>query len=75
MKKKVFVQCSKDSGESLRIYATESMLNILIDKNYSQFFIDGTFKCVPKGKIFFLFFYKIILTKDVNRKIKRKINN
>lgn len=35
--------------ETIRIYATDEMLDILIDKNYDQFFIDGTFKCVPKG--------------------------
>ena len=43
--------------ETIRIYATDEMLDILIDKNYDQFFIDGTFKCVPKG--IFLFKLKI----------------
>ena len=35
--------------ETLRLYATDEMLDILEDKNYTQFFLDGTFKCVPKG--------------------------
>jgi hypothetical protein len=39
----------KGKTETIRIYATKSMLDLLIDANYKQFFLDGTFKCVPKG--------------------------
>jgi inorganic pyrophosphatase/exopolyphosphatase len=43
---------NSEKQESCRIYATDQMLDTLLDKNYKQFFIDGTFKCVPKGIIF-----------------------
>ena len=49
MKKKIFIQNQGEPSESIRIYATEQMLDTLIDKNFTQFFLDGTFKCVPKG--------------------------
>ena len=35
--------------ETIRIYSTKNLLDILIDANYQQFFLDGTFRCVPKG--------------------------
>ncbi len=38
-----------DKKEALRICATDDMLDILEDRNYTHFFLDGTFKCVPKG--------------------------
>lgn len=49
LRKKILIQKQGEPSESLRIYASDNMLDILIDKNYTQFFIDGTFKCVPKG--------------------------
>ena len=51
LKQKIVLNSEKQ--EIIRIYATEEMLNILIDQNYTQFFIDGTFKCVPKGRIIY----------------------
>ena len=44
-----FVDEESGQIETIRIYATDEMLEVLEDKNYNQFFIDGTFKCVPKG--------------------------
>ena len=38
-----------EKDEAIRIYATIEMLDILEDKNFTHFFLDGTFKCVPKG--------------------------
>ncbi len=40
---------AKKEEETLRIFATDSMLDNLKDANYAQFFLDGTFKCCPKG--------------------------
>lgn len=48
-REKITWQDKDGSDETIRIYATDSMLDVLIDKNYSQYFIDGTFKCIPKG--------------------------
>ncbi len=40
---------NNERQEAVRIYATDRMLDVLIDANYEHFFLDGTFKCVPKG--------------------------
>ena len=51
MKEKITIkpETSEEKEECIRIYATKKMLDILDDQNYEQFFLDGTFKCVPKG--------------------------
>ena len=48
LKQKITIN-EKETTETLRLYATDEMLDILEDKNYTHFFLDGTFKCVPKG--------------------------
>ncbi len=35
--------------EKIRIYSLEEMLDNLIDRNFTQYFIDGTFDIVPKA--------------------------
>ena len=40
-----FVDEESGQLETLRIYATDEMIEVLEDKNYNQFFIDGTFMC------------------------------
>lgn len=52
LKQKITINNSEneEDQEAIRIYASEEMLNILEDKNYNHFFLDGTFKCVPKGE-------------------------
>ena len=42
----------EDEDIIIRVYATNKMISDLGDKNYSHFFIDGTFDCVPSGSIF-----------------------
>jgi len=54
MKQKIVLNSDKE--EIIRIYATEESVDTLIDQNYKQFFIDGTFRCVPKGLKYFFFF-------------------
>ena len=49
MKKKITYQNENNITETIRIYATNEMLDILIDANYSRYFLDGTFRCVPGG--------------------------
>ena len=51
MKQKHILNAEKQ--ETIRIYSKKDNLDIMIDKNYRQFFIDGTFRCVPKGSINF----------------------
>ena len=55
LKEKITVNLEDGTQETIRLYASEPMLDILEDRNYSHFFLDGTFKCVPKG--FTLFIY------------------
>lgn len=56
LKQKIIIN-EGEKLETLRIYATDDMMNILEDKNYTHFFLDGTFKSVPKG----IYLYKLIL--------------
>ena len=73
----------EEGQEAIRIYATEEMLNILEDKNYNHFFLDGTFKCVPKGKKnaihikikLFQLMALFILCQERKRAIKSRILN
>jgi hypothetical protein len=39
----------------IRVFAENYMISNLSDKNYSHFFIDGTFDCVPSGGRFLQF--------------------
>lgn len=62
LKQKIILN-ENEKLETLRIYATDEMLDVLEDKNYTHFFLDGTFKCVPKGSkfiytSFFIFYNK-----------------
>ena len=38
-----------DKMETIRIYFLHEMLDNLDDRNFSQYFFDGTFDCVPAG--------------------------
>ena len=51
MRKKISINesANQEYKETLRIYASDEMLDVLEDKNYSHFFLDGTFKCVPRS--------------------------
>ena len=51
MKKKIIYHNENNITETIRIYATNEMLDILVDANYNQYFLDGTFRCVPRGCI------------------------
>jgi hypothetical protein len=47
------IETNEQRQEAIRIYGNDNMLDILIDANYDHYFLDGTFKCVPRG-IFYL---------------------
>ena len=49
-----FFKCLTIDDENIiiRIHATNKMISGLSDKNYTHFFFDGTFDCVPSGRIF-----------------------
>ena len=47
MKFKIEYLNENNTTNTIRIYATNDSIKLLNDKNISQYFIDGTYKCVP----------------------------
>ena len=38
----------KNKIETIRLFATDEILDLFTNKNYNQFFIDCTYTCIPQ---------------------------